>query len=353
MPDTIEATRSGRQKAKVTLVVTPRDRFEVALKSLASIVEITDMPYELVYVDGSSPRRVSAGVGEICRKNGFRHVRTDHFLSPNAARNIGWRAADTPYVVFIDNDVVVSQGWLQALVDCADDTGAQVVAPVICQWEPLHTEIHHAGGRFADDAKGFFTMPPDQRRIEEDHLKQGERVGEAALERGETQACEFHCVLVRRDVLAGMGGLDERLLATKEHLDLSMYVWSNGGRVMFEPASVVTSLYPIPDRNRSVRLRDWPYFILRWSPQWQKRSLDHFQIKWQLPEDPYFRGRDPILSWRHCEEIATPIVRRIPLASRSRVVRRACEEALVRALRLWSRVLVARHGRQIAQGGPT
>jgi len=42
----------------------------------------------------------------------------------------------------VDNDVIVSPGWLEALVACAGETGATVVSPLICQGTPLHD---HAG----------------------------------------------------------------------------------------------------------------------------------------------------------------------------------------------------------------
>ncbi|WP_432865743.1 glycosyltransferase family 2 protein [Microbispora rosea] len=36
---------------------------------------------------------------------------------PAAARNAGWRAATTPWVVFLDDDVVPGPGWVRALTD--------------------------------------------------------------------------------------------------------------------------------------------------------------------------------------------------------------------------------------------
>ena len=351
MTDTANTTHAGTvvDDDRVTLVVTPRDRFGLAVESLESIVAETDGRYRLIYVDGGSPRRIADRIAAICRDHGFQYLRHDHFLSPNAARNIGWRAAETPYIVFVDNDVIVSSGWLTALVACADETEAAVVTPLTCQREPLHTEIHHAGGLYADDVPSFFARPPEDRRIQEEHVKQGRKVHEVALQREETQFCEFHCALVRRGVLEDQGGLDEALLATKEHIDFSMTVYLNGGRVMFEPRSVVTYLFPT--RARSVALTDWPYFVLRWSHQWQKRSLAHFQNKWQLQADPYFKDRNKMLFWRHGEAIAKPVVRRIPLLGRSRFVQRYGTAVLARVLKLWGTMLVAGHDRRTARQG--
>lgn len=332
--------------SKVTVIVTPRERFGVAIESLESIVAHTRGSFELIYIDAGSPDDVSARISEICGRNGFRHMRDTRFLSPNQARNIGWKAATTPYVLFVDNDVVASEGWLDALVACADETGAEVVAPLTCQKLPLHSEIHQAGGRFTDDLATFFDLPPAERRIAEEHVLQGRKVADVVLTRGETQCCEFHCALVRRDTLTRLGGLDEKLLATKEHIDFCMTVWRSGGKVVFEPTSIVTYLFP--DRSRPIERRDWAFFTLRWSPVWQKRSLDHFKQKWQLTHDPYFQQRENVLSWRHHAGIAKPAVRKLPLVGAVPLLTRVCASLMVVGLGLWSRVLAATHRRQTA-----
>jgi GT2 family glycosyltransferase len=60
------------------------------------------------------------------------------------------------------------------------------------------------------------------------------------LSRGETGLAEFHCMLVRTDLFAKLGRLDEAFLNTKEHVDFSMAARQSGERIFFEPASVVT-----------------------------------------------------------------------------------------------------------------
>src|SRR5207249_8335576 len=56
--------------------------------------------------------------------------KTERHLVPNEARNIGLRRVRTRYVVFIDNDAVPAPGWLERMVECAEETGAWVVGPL-------------------------------------------------------------------------------------------------------------------------------------------------------------------------------------------------------------------------------
>ena len=80
------------------------------------------------------------------REKGFALVRTDEFLMPNQARNLVLDLVNTEYVVFVDNDILVAPGWLDALVRCADGTGAWAVGPLYFEFEPECTQLHMAGG---------------------------------------------------------------------------------------------------------------------------------------------------------------------------------------------------------------
>lgn len=321
-----------------TIVVVPRERFGSAIKSLESVVTLTACPFELVYIDCASPKHIAAQLKLICERHGFSYFRFEEALSPNAARNTGLRKVSTPYLVFLDNDVIVSEGWLEALLACATETGAEVVAPLTCQKYPLHTEIHQAGGEFAADHRAFLAASPSDRRITDVHVLQGSKVTDVALERSETQCCEFHCALVRTDVFHRIGELDERLLATKEHIDFCMTVWASGGTVLLEPSSIVTYLFP--GRNNPLIRGDRKFFALRWSPEWQRKSLDHFQAKWSLHCDPYFERRQQQLTWRLTEGIGKPLLARVPLIHRSHRLRTIALKFMTAALKKWSERLV-------------
>lgn len=261
---------SQSEKAQVTIVVAPRERFSLTKRSVESIYEHTDIPFELVYVDGKSPRWIAKYLKDKSLREGFKLIRSDRYLSPNQARNMGLRHVKTPYVVFVDNDLIVTPGWLSPMVKCAEETGAWAVTPLILESEPEDQLIHMAGGALA------FTGEPGKRRFSTDHRLQGVRVPEVAgtLSREQCDFAEFHCVLVRTDAFDTMGPLDEKLLSTREHLDLSLSVTQAGGTVYFEPESLVAYTKPPP-----VAWYDVPYFLLRWSEAWNTSSLEHFSAK--------------------------------------------------------------------------
>lgn len=291
---------------QVTIVVVPRERFSCTRDSLESIYEHTEFPFKLVYVDGNSPTHVRQYLEAQAQTKNFQLIRTDDYLYPNSARNLGLSQVKTKYVVFIDNDVIVSPGWLHALVQCAEETQATVVGPLMCQDKPVHEIVHFAGGEshiWLDTTGGKV-----RRRLREKMYKQGKRVADVShkLQRTKTELAEFHCVLVRTEIFERIGFLDEAMCNTKEHLDFCMSVAQAGGTVYFEPACIVTYVPGPP-----LEWADFHYYMLRWSDAWTLASLNRFRNKWDLAEDGYFQAKYKHLGWRRKMSIIEPLNRRL------------------------------------------
>lgn len=269
----------------VTIVVVPRDHFSDTRESLESIYANTDLPFDLAYVDGGSPRRIARYLREQSTARGFRLIRTEHYLSPNNARNLGAQAVQTRYLAFIDNDVVVAPNWLAPLVECAEETGASITGPLNFEGRPLHTTVHFAGGeaRIAEtQADGRI-----ERHIVDRISKQ------VPPERQRTGCAEFHCLMVRTEDFRRVGGLDEQMLSTRENLDLCMAIAAGGGTIYIEPRSRITYLPP-----SRMALADVPFFALRWSDEWDLASFKRFRNKWSLEDDRYFQAQYRNVGWR-------------------------------------------------------
>jgi hypothetical protein len=121
---------------------------------------------------------------------------------PAAARNAGWRAADTPWVVFLDDDVIPGPGWAEAvwkdLVDLPDDVaGSQGRIVVPLPESRAHTDAERNTAGLA----GALWVTAD--------------------------------MAYRRAVLAAAGGFDERFpRAYREDADLALRVQTAGHRLV-------------------------------------------------------------------------------------------------------------------------
>ncbi|MEO1471169.1 MAG: glycosyltransferase [Pseudomonadota bacterium] len=300
---------------RVTIVCVPRERFDYTLESIASLYEKTTVPFDLVYVDNAVPAAVRRLLRAEAGRRGFTLVRAPYPLPPNAARNLGLEHARGRHVVFVDNDVVFDDGWLEALLACVAENRATLAAPLVCQHGPHHTIVHCAGGEFMGAAQfeRFRQQPlpvpgrPEARRwtMEEEIYLQDHPIEDAGLDPIRVGFVEFHCFIVETAFLRAHGGFDPRLTATKEYIDLAMTVARAGGSVWIEPRSRVTFLTHPP--QPVLKLSETPYFMLRWSDAWEYDSLKHLARKWGLVENDYFTERYARLGWRRRSELLTPI----------------------------------------------
>ena len=326
---------SSLEQPSVTIVIVPRERFSCTQQSLESVLAHTQFPYRLVYVDGNSPAPVRDYLRQQAIAHDFQIVRTEYYPYPNHARNLGLSKVKTEYVVFLDNDVIVSPNWLTALVECAKTTGATVVGPLMCQYEPIHEVVHFAGGE-----SHIWTDKTGQQRLREKMYHQGKQVANIRdrLQQTQTELAEFHCALVRRSIFDQLGALDEEMLNTKEHLDFCMSVRQLGGTVYFEPDSIVTYV-PGPPLEWS----DLHFYMLRWSDAWTMRSLKRLRSKWNLAEDSYFKTKYKKLQkgWRRRGTIISPFVTKLTLGLGSGKI----ESVLVRPERMLNRTLTTRHAK--------
>ncbi len=260
----------------VSIIVVPRERFSCAPASLESIYQNTPIPFELVYVDGGSPDYLHRYLEQQASAKGFKLVRTPQYLSPNQARNIGMQQASGRYLVFIDNDVVVKPGWLDALIECAEETGASVVGPLYFIGELADQIVHMAGGDLREEKTGA------KRQMQERHLLGNRPYAEVLdqIKRAPFSFMEFHCMMARRDMLEQVGPFDEGLYSVLEHIDFCLKVTEAGGSVWLEPKSQVSYL-----AFRAYLASDLNYFRLRWSDDWNERSVRHFASSWNMDLD--------------------------------------------------------------------
>jgi glycosyltransferase involved in cell wall biosynthesis len=264
----------GNADPLATIIVTPRERFAVARRALESVASNTPNAHRLIYVVGGASPDVQRYLEETCAARGYDLIIRPEFLAPNAARNIGLALANTKYVVFLDNDVVVEPGWLKALVDCAQEEDADIVSPLCLIGEPSDRELHTIGGRLIVENHN------EKLSIHERHHSGPIclRDNPQRLRRQPSDYSEFHCALVRRAIFDRIGPLDEQITGAAEHVDLALHLRQLGSRGFVEPSAIVSYLptaYTVGDLDTYGR---------RWSEEWYFATMDHLVSKWNLSE---------------------------------------------------------------------
>lgn len=129
------------------------------------------------------------------------------------------------YVLFLNNDVTLTPGFLRVLVDAAD--GRTMVVPKILYYHNHRLVSTHAGGfdwrlgLFRDTYGGRPDGPETNRR------------------RDELATASFCCALVPAQAFRDAGRLDERFFMYYEETDFIRRAQAAGYRVRYEPSAVI------------------------------------------------------------------------------------------------------------------
>jgi len=259
----------------VTVVVVFRERHSFASRSLRSILEHRDYPFALHYHDSQSPPSVRREL-EAAEARGELTLFTAGSGTPNQLRNQALQAVTTKYVCFIDNDVLVTMGWIETLVATAERTGAGILFPLYLMGELSEDRIHMAGG------KNHLSEKNGQIEYNEEHLFANAPASRivGTLQGGDSDFGEFHCMLLSMKMLQEVGPLDEAYLQVNEHIDIAMVARQANHRVIFEPKSVVSYVYA--NAQSPYWLCDIEPFRGRWSHEVAARDVAHLSSKWKL-----------------------------------------------------------------------
>jgi hypothetical protein len=259
---------------RVTIVMTARERHSLTEGVIDGIVSDTSLPHRFMYLDCASPAWLRDVLDTRAAEWHLEVVRFDEALWPQEARQRIVGRIATEYVVFIDNDVTVEPGWLKALVACADETGAGIVAPLYLLGDGVRpAKIHMAGGTLVrKEVPGGIVL-------EEAHRLQDADPRHVRVERGECDFAEFHCMLLRTALFRD-GVLDPAILCVHEHIDLALSVKARGFGAYVEPLARVTYL-----GLAEYMLEDLEFLRRRWAAPAVDASIAAFCRKWGVIDD--------------------------------------------------------------------
>jgi mycofactocin system glycosyltransferase len=201
--------------ADVTVVIPVKDRAQPLTRLLAALPPELHV---LVVDDGSS----DSGPGDTARSAGATVLRHEVCRGPAAARNTGLSAVTTPFVAFLDSDVVPRSGWLKALLVHFADPAVGLVAPRIVALDDVSPAGTSARWLTAyEKARSSLDLGPTPALV---------------VPRGPVSYVPSACLVGR--VAAIGGGFDEDLNVA-EDVDLVWRCVAAGWRVRYEPASEV------------------------------------------------------------------------------------------------------------------
>lgn len=122
---------SGGIMQLVSIVILTRNRLDVTQDCLASIQRHTPEPHEIILIDnGSTDGTVEWLRGQVAANRNYRLLENAENRGFAAGCNQGILSANGQYVLLLNNDVVVTPGWLGGMLECFADPAVGIVGPV-------------------------------------------------------------------------------------------------------------------------------------------------------------------------------------------------------------------------------
>ena len=222
--DTRTIAFSDPGPVEVVIIIPVYNNWSTTATCLRSLMMTSvTTPYRIVVVDDGSTDETPARLAEI---SGITNLRLTENVGFLRAVHAGFDAVSEPWVILLNNDTVVTDGWVDALVDLAraDETvgvvGAKLLFPdgVLQEAGSLIFDngfgANYGKGDAAD--KGWYNFPR------------------------EVDYCSGAGILIRHSVWRSTGGFDLAFApAYYEETDFAFAVRRAGYRVMYQPKAEI------------------------------------------------------------------------------------------------------------------
>lgn len=216
---------------KTAVIILNWNGADVLPKYLPSVVEHTPSTTARIIVADNASTDGSAEYAE--QYESVEVVRLDANYGFAQGYNIAIKQVEAEYVVLLNSDVSVSEGWLEPLISYLDqhDEVAAVQPKILSFREPNMFEHAGAAGGLLD----LFCYP----------YCRGRRLDKVASDEGQYDTVEpifwasGACLCIRRSAYLQNGGLDARFFAHMEEIDLCWRLKARGMEIYVVPQSKV------------------------------------------------------------------------------------------------------------------
>jgi GT2 family glycosyltransferase len=247
------------EKPDVSIIIPVYNKWRYTLNCLKSICKNTAGDYEVVVIDDASIDETAEVFSNVKNLNLVTNKQNAGFVE---SCNRGARASKGNYILFLNNDTMVTKNWLPPLLEVTkrEDVGAvgsKLVYP--------DGTLQEAGGLIWNDGSGWnYGRGDDLNEPEYNYVR-------------EVDYCSGACLLLKRELFEKVGGFDERFKpAYCEDTDLCFSLRKLGYKVMYQPMSVVVHFEGVTcgtDISRGIKQYqdiNRQKFVEKWSPVLQK-----------------------------------------------------------------------------------
>jgi GT2 family glycosyltransferase len=250
-------------ESEVSIIIPVFNNWNFTFACLKSLASQTHGNYEVIVVDDSSTDITPEMLKKIGNIKIIRNNQNKGFVD---SCNRGAEESRSPYLIFLNNDTVVTDYWLDPLLTLirkheVGAVGAKLVYP--------NGLLQEAGGIIWTDGTGWnYGKGENPEKPEYNFVR-------------EVDYCSGAALIVKRDLFNRIGGFDTRFKpGYYEDTDLCFSIRSLGYKVLYQPSSVIfhhegitSGTDPNSGMKKSQEINRIK-FLQKWSSE-----LSHFHLK--------------------------------------------------------------------------
>ncbi|MBM4145211.1 MAG: glycosyltransferase [Nitrospira sp.] len=256
----------GEKEQLVSIVILTHNQLEHTIKCLDSIKTHTPEPHEIIIVDNNSTDGTLGYLRDYMKaRANLRVISNNSNRGFAGGNNQGISLAHGSYILLLNNDTVVTQGWLSRMLNVLERYPDTDIVGPMSNYVSGQQLVHKIGYKKLSELDSFAN------RWSEEHKGQSFSIHRVV----------GFCLLAKREVIDRIGGLDERfgsgnfedddfciraaLAGCKARIAQDVFI-HHTGRQTFEGAGI--------DFSKSL-----------------ERNWELFKAKWKIPADiPYNMG---------------------------------------------------------------
>lgn len=179
----------------VSIIALSYNQLEYTKAFVESVLNFTKLPFELILVDNESHKETVRYLSELPSKDErIKVILNDKNLGFPGGVNKGIKAAQGKYILIANNDIVVTDGWLERMVELAEtERKIGIVGPI----------SNSVSGVQLDKEAEYSSL--DEMHEYASAIKEKNRGKTFSFPR-----VAFLCTLIKKEVINDLGGLDER-----------------------------------------------------------------------------------------------------------------------------------------------